>query len=358
VRGQELTQALAGDARATEPLREKTLLFHEMNRVTDDMESNYVEQQSDWRDWQRLQQRTVTGMPLKSVERTWSASTFGASGWDNLTSELFGVSQEFLGFFRPSLLVALIVGMVALLAGLHLAAGAAAPFGRELLWGLGFAVFFLAVPIVPRSVGEYYLVEAERALARGEAKDAGDCLAAAPSWKWALRRSWSYHAQLGHLSSLRDDQISPEKLLADAYANLRGGHPRAALELLYRVQQLAPDHAVLPEFLGVTLAEAGIGAFNGGEYTLAKEYWEESLAYIPINPTPWHGLSLVYFRERRFDQAARCGEQIVKLQSYLGFKRLTVRSQAFVAKSWAALQQGDNAQAHEMYSLSLTPERW
>jgi tetratricopeptide (TPR) repeat protein len=345
---------------AADQVRDKKLLFREMNRVVDDMEKNMFEQQADWRDWQAFAPETVAAVTAtKPEEHTWDAALFSPSRWDRALEEVLGVSHEFLGFFQPLLLAALLVGASCTLLGVHLASRLGfAGFRAGLSWGLGAAAVFLAAALVPRVTGEYLLIEAEQALNRGEQQEGLGCFRAAARWKPALRSSWWYYRRLGQLVRLRDRETSPEPFVAAAYTALLAGRAEAALKPLGRARDLAPQDSSARLFLGWALSEAGISAFDRGQYGLAREYWLESRAYVPINPTPWYGLALVYLRLKQFDRAARCNEQIVRLQGYLGYKRLTAASQALVARSWAALQRGDLPAAHRMHSRSLTPENW
>jgi tetratricopeptide (TPR) repeat protein len=173
-----------------------------------------------------------------------------------------------------------------------------------------------------------------------------------------LRYSWPHYHRLGQLARLQDRPTSLETVLADAYDAMARDWPQSAVERLYQAQMTYPEERAVDRFLGVALAEAGIDAFNRGQPSLAKDYWEESLRYLPINPTPWYGLSLFHGRRQRHDESARCLKQLVRLQAYLGYKRLPVRGQALVTESWAAFQRGDLPAAHETYSRSLRPETW
>ena len=82
------------------------------------------------------------------------------------------------------------------------------------------------------------------------------------------------------------------------------------------------------------------------------------LRHLAINPTPWYGLALAHAKKRRYDDATRCLEQLVALQRYLGYKRLPVRGQTLVVRSWAAFHRGELAAAHDLQSRSLRPETW
>jgi hypothetical protein len=338
---------------------DKRLLFREMNRVIADMEKNSTEQQADWRDWQSFAHGTTTNVPaIHPQERSWEATRLAPQQWYWGLEDVLGISHEFLGFFKPALLAALLGSATLVLLGLHLASGSGLPgFRRGLAGGLLWLGCFLAVPLLPRAVGEYLLVEGEQAFARGEQQDALRAFRAAAAWKPALRRSWWYHDKIGQIVRLQDRATRPETYVAAAYEDLQGGHPLPCLENLSRARGLAAADSV-EVFLALALSEAGIAAFNAGQYSLAAEYWRESLRYVPINPMPWYGMSLVHFRHKEFEQAARCNRQLVRLQGAFGYQRLTVRSQAFVSQGWAASQHGDWIKAHEMYSRSLRPDSW
>jgi tetratricopeptide (TPR) repeat protein len=342
---------------------DKKLLFREMNRVIDDMEKNSTEQQADWRDWQSFARNTQTRVvAISPPEETWHASQFAPQQWYVDLEDVLGISHEFLGFFKPSLLAALLGSTTLLLLGLHLSSGlglgGVPGFRRGLASGLLWLAYFLAVPLAPRAVGEYLLAEGEAAMQRGDQAEALRAYQAAAKWKPALRHSWWYHDQIGQITRLQDRATLPEPHVAAAYQQLQGGRPQLSVENLRRAQALTGDDSAIRGFLALALSEAGIAAFNEGQYSLAKEYWQESLHYVPIDPVPWYGLSLVHLRQKEFEQAVHCTEQLVRLQESFGYRRLTVRSQAFVTQAWAAARRGDWPQAHALYSRALNPDAW
>jgi hypothetical protein len=337
---------------------DKKLLFHEMNRVIDDMEMHSAEQQADWRDWQSFA-HTTRAAAINPPEHTWHASQFAPQQWYSDLEDVLGISHEFLGFFKPSLLAALLGSTMLVLLGLHMASGLGVPgFRRGLAWGLLCFGFFLAVPLVPRAVGEYLLVEGEQAFQRGDQPEALRAFRAAAEWKPALQRSWWYHDKIGQITRLQDRVTLRETYLSAAYQNLQGGRPQCSVENLYRARELPADGSPDEAFLALALSEAGIAAFNEGQYSLAGEYWQEALHYVPIDPMPWYGLSLVHLRQKEFEQAACCAWQLVRLQGSFGYRRLTVRSQAFVVQAWAAAERGDWPEAHALYSRALNPDAW
>jgi tetratricopeptide (TPR) repeat protein len=324
------------------------------------MDANLRQQQVDWRVWQRFSGTETMLLPVfEPEEATWDLGLCLPYVWYRSVETVLGVEQSFLAFFKPVVLAGIIGAVCSVLFGLH----AMCPLKFEglragLAWGAISAAVFLAVPLVPRAVGEYLLIRAEQAVLRGELKNAAACFRAAERWKPSLRTSWQHDQCLGHIAKAEGAVDLPVTLLADAYDALGAGQTELAVARLHRVMTLAPDYPGARRFYGRALSVAGLHAFRTGQYGLAKEYWGESLRYLPTDPISWYGLSLVSFRSRRFEDAARYGEQIVRLQQFLGRKRLTVASQAFTAKSWAAFQQGDETTAHAMYSLSLTPENW
>jgi tetratricopeptide (TPR) repeat protein len=339
---------------------DKQLLFGQMNRVIDEMERSSVEQQRQWRDWQDFSGQSLPVIHgVQAPDETVGFVLFSPNQWFRLLEDLLGLSREFLGFFRPILLAGLMAAATFVLLGLHLGSGlGVAGFRRGLVWGVVCYVGFLAGAVVPRVIAEYLLLQSEQAAREGETEQALAKLRAAGSWRPALNLSWSHHRQLGQLIQLKNRDLSAEPYLAEAFTSLQTFQAVPALQALIRAQMLAPEDPAVRTFLGVGLCEAGIDAFNNGQYSLAGEYWEESLAYVAINPTPWYGLSLVNFRLRRWDDAARCLGQVVRLQRYLGTQRWTAGSQAAVAASWAAFHNGDLKQSHALYTWSLTPEQW
>lgn len=343
-----------------ERMLERKLLYQQMHRVADDMDANLTEQQVDWRAWQTFSREIRSDIPhLKPPDRIWDPAFFSPTQANRVLEHVIGLSPEFFGFFRPALLAALCGGTGLLLCGLHLAhGGGLTEVWRGLRWSLVAAALLVAVPLGLRIVAEYRLVAGEQAARRGESAAALENLRAAQTWKPALRHSWSYYHRLGQLTGLQDRPTAWETILSAAYGALADDRPHAAVEKLYQARVLYPEATAVDRFLAVALVEAGIDAFDHGQFTVAKDYWEASLRYVPINPMPWYGLSLVHARQQRYVESARSLEQLVRLQGYLGYKRLPVRSQALVAGSWAAFQRGDLAAAHELFRHSLRPETW
>jgi len=71
---------------------------------------------------------------------------------DRVVEEVLGLSPEFLGFFRPALVLGLGGTMLLLLCGLHMAEGGGlTELRRRLVWGLTTAALLVAVPLGPSS---------------------------------------------------------------------------------------------------------------------------------------------------------------------------------------------------------------
>jgi tetratricopeptide (TPR) repeat protein len=293
-------------------------------------------------------------------DRAWSPAAFAPTQAHRLLEDLLGLSPTLLGFIQPRHFALLGVGMALLLCGLHLGRGGRLPdVWRGLGWGGGAAALLIAIALAPRIVGEVHLIAGESALRRGDSAQALEHLRNARAWKPALAQSWSHRQQVGELARLRDQPHSLDALLADAYRQLAAGRSEAASQRLMQARTLYPqDEPGIGRLLALTLAEAGIDAYNRGQIALAKDHWQESLAYVPTDPLPWYGLSLLHHKRQDFDAAVHCLEQVARLHSYFGYRRLPVRSQIMVTKSWAAAQRGDFAAAHEAYSRSLRPETW
>jgi tetratricopeptide (TPR) repeat protein len=310
--------------------------------------------------WQIFSRSAVAYMPMvKEPLAVWQPATFSLAQVNRLLEDLLGFSPQFFGFVPAKSLMALWGGMVLLLCGLHLSGeGKRADLWHGVRWGAASVALFIALPLAPRIAGEYHLIQGEQAARRGEPAAALAHLQAARYWKPALGYSWSYYRRVGDLTRMQDRPNARAALLAEAHARLLAKQPSQALQRLRQARALDADEPAMKTFLAIVLAEAAIDAFNGGQTRLAENYWEESLAAVPVNPLPWYGLSLVNGKEQRFEAAARNLEQIDRLQAYLGYKRLPVRSQVLVVKSWEALWRGDLASAHELYSRSLRPETW
>jgi len=358
---------------APRQLAEGRVLYQERFRVTNDIQRSFTEEQRNWRAWQEfdvhtLNPKSIAILQLQTyrtnvqqsggaeVRRTWDTDLLAPANCEFLVKEVLGFSDAFLGFVGWGYLLSLGGALVVLIAVYLAGDFTAAEVRKGLAWGIACLVVFFAAPLIPRCVGEFLLVRAEAAQRRGDYGDAIDSLRSAGAWKGSLRASWWYYDALGRLAKLRDHDADDEARLADAYASLRARRAEAALDDLRRVE--GAGDAPLDMFFGATLAEAGMDAFQHGQNSLAKEFWEESLQCFPTNPTPWYGLSLVHLRLRQPEAAARCMRQVARLDQAFRFVVVTLTGQRFKLESWMALRAGDCLKAHEAYSRNLLPDTW
>lgn len=56
-----------------ERMLERSFLYHEINRVAEDIDENLAVQQTDWRAWQTFDRETVANLPLLASEPSWLA---------------------------------------------------------------------------------------------------------------------------------------------------------------------------------------------------------------------------------------------------------------------------------------------
>jgi tetratricopeptide (TPR) repeat protein len=345
---------------AVDTVMERRLLLLQMERVVVDTEDNFIHQQMDWRSMQQFDPDALGRIPFVSPpESTLDGAFFSPGDWDRPMEELLGVSVDFLGFFKPSVLLVMLGGGVLLLMGLHLASDLpAAGLRREMLWGLGALVAFYAVPVVPRLVGEMRMVQGDEAISAGDLPGAAAAYESALYWKPTLAWSWWYYHQAGTITKLQDRATSPVALVADAYTAVSTKHHEVAVQLLGQAEALAPGQPAVHKFLWAALVEAGVTAFNHGQYGKAKDYWLESLRWMPIDPMPWYGLTLVHMRLHDWERAAQAAENMHRLHVRYGFQKWVVPSQVYIAACWAAYHRGDLATAHKWYNLALTPDNW
>ncbi|MFN0317549.1 MAG: tetratricopeptide repeat protein [Burkholderiales bacterium] len=342
-----------------ERMQERAFLYHEINRVAEDIDENLANQQTDWRAGQTFARESVTNLPLPGSAPPWRPSYFSLANAHRAIEEVLGLSPAFLAFFHSRLIACAAVGIVLVLSGLHLAN----PGGWHPFWsamsGCALAVAVLiAIPLGPRLAAEWHLLQAEGAQRRGDHALALEHLRAAPSGKRALRESWAHYRRLGHVAGIEDQPAALESLLARSYDALQQGAPHTAAGLLRQAHTLYPQAAPLNRYLAVALSEAAIHAFDQGQTGAAAENWRESLLYLPANPMAWYGLSLVRMKQGDYTGAAQAMRQVARLQRYLGYKRLAIGAQVAVLDSWAAFHRGDVARAHELHARSLRPETW
>ena len=336
------------------------LLYHGMEQVIFEMEVAMPQQQRDWRDWQVL-----TMSAMENPLRTSGYEMDGRGTWvlslikGYLISQTWGLNNIFLAFVAKGWIAGLLGTWFVLLGCYLKIEKPILHFRRDIAFAAVLAMVLAAALLVPRFMNEYHLQAGDHAYYQGDFSNARYHWNMALKWQPSISHAFfHFYNRNGEMSRRLGCETCLESRLALAFKEVAHRHYEDALSLLYRVQQDYPDHAEIRYGLGTVHTILGNSLFNQGQYTAAKEHWEYAIRHLPIYPLPWYGLSLVYFRLKEFDKAEACAEQIVKLQHYFSFKKLTIRGQDYVAKSWAAYWKRDWKQAHDFYSRSLAPERW
>ena len=285
-------------------------------------------------------------------------SIFRLSRLPDVTSELFGYSNAFLNLAGRGWYFSLIGAIVALL-GIYLPSDRGIRFFlRDMRWTAACWALLLVVLLIPRAISDVLLAEADVAIARGDNAIAEHDLREATFWKPTLRYSLLSHEKLGELTRARNCDNCPESLLSVAYNDLLSSRFIEGIEELERFRKLYPDRAESSYWLGFAYIQRGTELFNKGEVSAASESWRKALQYTPTDSMALWGLALAQLRLRQFDAASRSLEAIVQLQNTVSFRPFPIASQWRVIAAWAALQRGDIGRAHDLYSLSLTPENW
>jgi len=87
--------------------------------------------------------------------------------------------------------------------------------------------------------------------------------------------------------------------------------------LLAACSSLPIDHSVEPEIFGSLPAEKplelGKNYYNKGEFGLAEQAFRNAIELNKSDPEAWLGLAASYDRLRRFDQARRAYDVLIKL---------------------------------------------
>jgi tetratricopeptide (TPR) repeat protein len=337
------------------------LLYLELDLVISDMEENLNEQQREWRQWQYFSTNTVNDLPLArlSYQTGWDMSLLAPQQWDRVINFCLGWSPAFFSFAGPGLILGF-AGTLLSLFGIHLSGLRPWPQLRYgMLVGAAAVLLTFAVPVVPVIVGERLLARADQARQQGDVRGALANLASARRWKPTLAASWWHHSQVGRLERMAGYDVTTAMWVEDGlHGSLPSQQENVGLERLRMAVSQDPDNAAYRLFLASALVKAGIYLFNQGQYSGAEQLWIESNALVPGQPLAWYGRAQAAMRTRRFEEAARCYQQLVTLQTTFRFKRLSLGGQYRVAQAWAAYHADDLSAAHARYASALNPESW
>lgn len=339
-------------------LRETQVIFSHVDRAATDMEQNLNQQQRDWRDLQTFK---------ASPSLRWNADLPGYVDWSLDMLSLAGQVDvlETLGLTNAYFNIAGLgwyFGMAGLLV-FELGVYGRLPEGRRyLLRDLPFIPACLAslfaVMLVPRGIGEYHSQLAAEAFSRGDEAYGLQELRAIPFWTPSIAYSLAYQAQIGAITQRRGCMSCPETYLYRANNFVLVHDYRSAVLAIEQAAALAPDMPGMRYWLSQGYVELGIDTYNAGQITDADRFFSRALALVPSDALAWYGRAIVQFRLRDFATAADCTREVVRLQSYLGFKKYPPHSQWLLALSWSAYRRGDFVEAHRYFSEYLTPELW
>lgn len=336
------------------------VVFRQVDRVVNDMEASLNWQQTNWRQTYKIDTKSQPPEIIGSsvFDDVWGMASILPESQSHVLQNLLGYSNEFLNIVGRGWIFG-VVGVLLLILSLHLLGfdgrHSKARF-RLVGWGFGLIVLGL---LMPKWLGYFYIEQGKTEYARGHMPAAEAAWQRARQWSPALGYSLAYTAKLGELAFARGCEDCPAAAIRElAKAIKTGQYWRAEQVALAAEAYPVEDIPGFRYWLASVYLEYGIQAFNAGQYGLAEELWQKTLLQLPTAAMAWHGLAMVHVKYKQFDRAADELQQVVKLQKFLTFKKLTISGQFFTTKSWAALRAGDLAAAHQFYSQSLTPESW
>lgn len=336
------------------------VIFRQVDRVVNDMEASLNWRQSDWRQTYVIDTKSQPPEIIGSsvFDDTWGLEALRPEYQSHVLQNVLGYSNEFLNVVGRAWIFG-IVGVTLLLLALHvLDPGLRSVKVRPAFWGLGFSVIAVGL-LVPKLLGYYYIEQGKLAYAKGNPQAAETAWQRAGQWSPALRYSLAYAAKLGELAVERGCTDCPEAAFYELARTIKTGrYWRAEQAALAAERYALQDVPGFRYWLASIYLEYGIQAFNAGQYGLAEELWQKTLLQLPTAAMAWHGLALVHIKYKQFHRSADELQQVVKLQKFLTFKKLTVAGQYYATKSWAAFRSGDLPAAHRFYSQYLTPESW
>lgn len=336
------------------------LLYLQVDRVVTNMEDMLPLLQTEWRHWLQIDPNFMLAGNTMGLPSTpdWKLSSLTLAQLPVVLDDLFGLSNEFLNLITRWWVVAL-VGTLMLLFGCYLKSvelDEPGLLGRSRM-GWWIAALFVLV-IAPRLVGNYYQDLGYEAFVRGNQEEAVKHWRTALSWFPRARYVLSWHFHKGRLEKMKGCDDCFDVFLSDAYLLLQKNRLDEAITLLQRAWELAPGDERIRYWLGYCMIGRGGVAFNRRDYALAREIFQEAVALLPTHAMAWYGLAMAHQQLGLHDEAISNLEQIARLQSYLSFKRLTIKGEVYMARSWAAFRRGDWLGAFDQYRDWLRPESW
>ncbi len=336
------------------------VVFRQVDRVVNDLEASLNWQQSDWRQTYVIDTKSQPPETIGTsvFDDIWGLEAILPEYQTHVLQNILGYSNEFLNLVSRAWVFAL-VGLTLLMLAMHLLdGGLPASKAKRGLWALSCAALTMGL-LLPKLLGYYYIEQGKDSYAKGDLLIAERYWRQAGEWNPSLRFSLGYFTKLGELAMERGCADCPEAALYElAKAIKTGQYWRAEQAAMHAERYPLSDIPGYRYWLASVYLEYGIQAFNAGQYGLAEELWQKTLLQLPTAAMAWHGLALVHIKYKQFDRAAAEMQQVVSLQKYLTFKKLTITGQFYLTKSWDAYQRGDLPAAQLFYSQYLTPESW
>ena len=339
---------------------DSNLLYYEIDRVVSDIEDGIPHQQQEWRNSQRIEPRTNGNMSSVRVTnvQSWEISDLTLRNLKSAMDDFFGLSNSFLFLMTRGWAIAL-VGSMCILFGCYLSVNQwerAETSKRYFL--TGGILFLFALLLTPRLVGNYYGYLGAEANQRGDYDIANQYWREELKWFPVAGYSMGWYQKIGDMERQRGCDDSLAALVVEANECLLADQVDECVRILYRVRKLFPDNPGIRYWLGSALVKQGIECYNRSEYGLAREIWQSALAYLPTDAMAWYGLAMANRQLGDFDHAVRNMEQVVRIQNYLSFKKLTIRGEWLLSQSWEAYHRKGLNDSFNYYRDWLRPESW
>jgi len=343
-------------------VRDAHLTFLTVDLVVEDMEANFNLQQVDWRRWQdftKTMGAAVSAIPstpvvqmVRPLDTSWAALA-------QISNVNLGLTRPTMNTLRAGFYLS-VAGLVCFLLGAYSGDSEA---------GLRRARDRLRVPLVVLIVfggiqalrlhAQSYALEAKAQAMRGEYEQALGSYEKALIWNPLA----AYDLTLNEVGPERARNLMCstcwETRLEEGKALVQG---RQDIDGMVMLLDVAKDEmSGQPGYRYWTasyLTLAGMQKFNEGDVSAADRDFRRAIQSVPFDGLAWYGRALVQIRMGNHARAAHYLENVRKVQEQVNFTRLTLRAQLILMQSWDQFQKGDLEAAHELYSLSLTPETW
>lgn len=343
-------------------VRDAHLTFLTVDLVVEDMEANFNLQQVDWRRWQdftKTMGEAVSAIPsvpvvqmVRPLDTSWAMLT-------QVSSVNLGLTRATLNTLRVGYYLS-IAGLVCFLFGAYSGdPGAMVRRAQDrLLIPLVVLVVFGSIQAL-RLQSQSYAIDARTFAVRGEFEQAIEAHAKALTYNPLA----AYDLTLNEVGPQRARNLMCdscwETRLEEGKSLVRSRHDIDGMVLLLHITK--DEMGAQPGYrywLANYLTLAGMKKFNEGNVSAADRDFRRALQAVPFDGLAWYGRALVQNRMGNHARAADFLENVLEVQKQVNFQRLTLRAQLILMQSWDQFQKGNLEAAHQLYSLSLTPEAW